>query len=130
MTTTHPQADDPSPAEFFAEHAGLSYNPATETPEQGQERTGRALAAAEEWAESHGYVVTWEDDEDGDHSYLEQSEFDGYQITTCEQATLFDRDGNVLAALGCIDDATDDYRRVVGAELAVQARAEAALELF
>jgi hypothetical protein len=108
-------------ADFFYEHAGYSYNTAIETPEQGRRRTAQALADAELWAHEAGYSVDWEDDWDvTDHV----AEYDTYDTepATCEQATMHDPDGAVVASLGCIDDATDEYRRVVEAELALEAK--------
>ena len=120
--------DIPTAVEFFVQHAGFSYNPATETPEQGKLRCARALVSAERWAAVNDLTVEWADDWDGDNSYTEQAEFDGYTVTTCEMARLVDTDGNVLASLGCIDDATDDYRRVIEAELAEEAKSQADAE--
>lgn len=50
-------------------------------------------------------------------------EFD-YQPTTCEAAIALDREGDVLASLGCIDDAEENYRRVVAAGLYWEALAQ------
>lgn len=104
--------------QFFYNNAGYSYDPATETPEQGRQRCAQALAAAEAWAQAEGMTVQWADDWADPHGHEETPE-------SCEQATLYDADGFVVASLGCIDDVDPDYRRVVEAELAAEAKAEA-----
>lgn len=89
-------------------------------------------ATAEVWLSHRDDLeVIWEDDPDGDHSYLDQEEFAGYEVETCEWCAIYDvaslntydRSTEILASLGCIDDATDIYRRVVEAELAMEAMA-------
>ena len=102
---------------FFFEKAGWSYRPSVETAEEGRSRGAGQLARAEAWLRGSEMYVTWEPDWDGDHSY------DGREnVVSCEWAALRGPlgDGEVLASLGCIDDATDDYRRVVEAELALE----------
>lgn len=107
-------------ARFFYDNAGWSHGP-DETPEQGRERGARLLADAERFAIASGWTIEWEDDwMVGDHVV----EYDCYEDggpDTCESAILRDASGEVLAALGCIDDADDDYHRVVFAELAAEA---------
>lgn len=105
---------------FFYDHAGYCYDPKTETPIEGKARMARNLANAESFARMVGWSITWSDDPDGTHSYADQPAFDGYQVSTCELATLVNGDGEVLQSLGCIDDADDDSRRVVAAELAAE----------
>lgn len=106
--------------QFFFDHAGWSHDPLTESPREGRARCAQALAAAEVWARYNGYGVEWEDDGDGDHSYLDQPEFAGQDIWTCEHAGIYNEDGNMLAGIGCVDNATPEYRRVVAAELALE----------
>jgi hypothetical protein len=53
---------------FFLEHAGYSYDPATETPEQGKLRSAQALADAESWAAEYGAVFQWDVDDGFDSS--------------------------------------------------------------
>lgn len=104
---------------FFYEHAGWGYSPGEETPEQGRERGAKALAEAEAWAKREGVEFRWDDDFGIDHV----AEFDCYDTEpeTCEVCVAY-IDGCVVASLGCIDDADDNYRRVVMAELADEAR--------
>lgn len=109
--------------EFFAANAGFSWDPATETETEGKIRCARNLAEAEEWAKDR-LTFSWGDDWSvGDHV----KEFDCYDDggpTTCEDCTARDRMGDVVGSLGCIDDATPEYRRVVEAEIADEYRAE------
>ena len=84
------------------------------------------LAVAEVLA-ARGWRVVWEDDWDvGSHRdfYGPDSAYADREPDTCETAALVDESGDVLASLGCIDDATDEYRRVVAAELAAEALGE------
>lgn len=113
--------------EFFAIHAGWDYHPDTETPEQGRLRGAVSLALAERWAKANDAMFTWEDDFGVDHV----KEFDAYdeEPETCEICTMYLPDHSpalesvrIVASLGCVDDATDEYRRVVEAELAQEAR--------
>lgn len=64
------------------------------------------LAKAEEVASDRDWQVTWE--------------YDDFEPGS-ECAILHDEEGNVLASLGGIGGATDEYRRVVQAELASEA---------
>jgi hypothetical protein len=118
MSTTDPDT------RFFFEHAPYCVESATEpTPEQwstARLEGAAALVTAERWAQSHGWSFVWEGDWDVNH----ETEYDCYEHggpTTCECCVMYDEHGNVLASLGCIDDATDQYRRVVEAELALEA---------
>ena len=107
---------------FMHKHAGYSYDPKTETKEQGRQRCARELARAERWMHETGARVVWVDDwEIRDHVKYYGDAYDR-EPTTCEWAELR-LGGEVLASLGCIDDATDEYRRVIEAELADEARA-------
>ena len=95
-----------TPAEqFFFANAGYSYNPETETPEQGRARCAQRLAAAEAEADRRGWWVEWTDDgeEDGAPRWC---------------ALLRDSGSAVLGSLGGIDVCAGPYTRVVAAELA------------
>lgn len=102
---------------FFMEQAGESYQPGKETRAQGRRRGAEALARAEQYAEEQGWKVEWEFDQDE------------YQLGDAEtempkevlEAVLRDADGRVLESLGGIGDPTDNYQRVVEAELALEA---------
>lgn len=82
-------------------------------------RLAERAAAAEILAQDAGIEIEWGKDWSVDH----MREFD-YQPTTCEAAIALDREGDVLASLGCIDDAEENYRRVVAAGLYWEALAQ------
>lgn len=112
-------------AAFFARHAGYSYRP-DQTPAEGLRETAEDLADAERWAEERGLVVRWEDDWDvGSHRDFYGDAYADGEPQSCEVAWIGadETDTEPLASLGCVDDADDAYRRVVAAELAVEARA-------
>lgn len=108
---------------FHYAHGGFSFNPKVETEAEGEMRCAIAAATAEIEAKRRGLVAVWEEDGDGDHSYTEQV------VETCEYVTIraaeegegFDK---ILASLGCVDDADDNFRRVTEADLFAQAIAE------
>lgn len=52
---------------FFYKHAGYSYDPATETQEEGRVRCAKELAKAEAWLTAQpGFEVEWMEDTDYD----------------------------------------------------------------
>lgn len=114
-TTTPLTADE----QFFYDNADYSYAQ-DETPEMGRVRCAKALANAERWARANEAHYEWSNDWSvGDHT----KEFDCYEDggpETCEEATLYIK-GEMVASLGCVDDASREYRRVVEAELAEEA---------
>lgn len=109
-------------AQFFFEHAGSSYNPARETPEQGRERCARNLAAAEGIAREAGVSFAWSEDPDVDSSDW-RDDCKPYATWEC---VAYDAAGNACGSLGGIDFGPDgspygdNYRRVVEAELAAE----------
>ncbi len=109
--------------QFFYDNAGTSYTPAKETQEQGKVRGALALAHAETLAASEGFTFEWHRDEmqcigcdcgSGDCACCEG---------TCEPECCIVRNmaGEVVGSLSGICGATREYRRVVQAELAVEA---------
>lgn len=105
---------------FFYRNAGYSYDPANETKQQGRWRGARTLANAEAWARQENITFGWEEDWlVGDH--IREYGYDDNPLT-CEVAAAYASDGEILASLGCIDDASNDYRRVINAELALEAQ--------
>ena len=73
-----------------------------------------------EWALAQGYVFEWEDDwHIGSHVDEYPDAYDD-EPRRCEVASLRTADGDVLASLGCIDDADVDYRRQIERELAYE----------
>ena len=105
---------------FFREHVGGVVGEA--------ERGGLALTRAERYAADHGWTVVWEDDPDADWSWMTERE--QKQPHEVYVALLYDRDPadrtsrlrpRILASLGGIFDPSPQYRRVVEAELALEA---------
>jgi hypothetical protein len=73
------------------------------------------------WADAHGYTFAWEDDwELVGRTHCEEygeAYADG-EPDTCEQCIMYDSDGKLMDALGCIDNADDAYRRDIEADMA------------
>lgn len=107
---------------FFMEHGSWSHNPATETPEAGRQRCAEASVKAERWAMENGYRIERENDFEVDHVKEFPDAYDK-EPETCEHFALVAPDGVVVASLGCVDDASPEYARVVSAELAAEAMA-------
>lgn len=111
--------------QFFYTHAGFSYDPKTETKTQGKRRCARALAKAEAYAYEHDWTYEWGEDscigadcgntETCDHPCCQGTEH------VCLCLTLRDAEGNHLESLGSICEPSDEYKRVVRAELALEA---------
>ncbi len=119
-----------SPAiDFFLERAGFSFDPATETAEEGKLRAANALAAAEAWAADPANEVSidWERDYEADlDDNCDCGEDHGPNYVGIVYVA-----GEVKASLGAVtfgeDGLNDPYRRVVEAELASEAMEEDAL---
>lgn len=111
-----------TPAAFFRTHAGFSYDPAKETKAQGRARYARALAKAEVAALFAGLHFAWEVDDIDSRDFSDDPE--PWALYAC---TAYNATGDAVAHLGGIDfgrDGTphaDPYRRVVEAELALEA---------
>lgn len=119
---------------FFAQHAGFSYDPKTETPAQGKARGARRLAAAEAWAKAEGLEVVWEPEQanpvdvfgepdpvNGPFYDPDAEFFCAVLCRPCSDHGTSCRHAEVLASLGMIADPSLEYRRVVEAELALEA---------
>lgn len=104
---------------FFYEQGGYSYDPKVETEEEGKLRVACDLALAERWARRAGITFAWSDDPDdcgdGDEAPTVREQVLATLATPGQTDALY-------ASLGSIGDATDDYRRVVEAELALELR--------
>lgn len=119
---------------FFYEWAGWSYKSGEETPAQSRTRGAIDLAAAEQWAEEQGLRVEWEPEGSPDVSWCDECVEDtngaewtkqhsrSWHEAQQECAVLLDGEDAVLASLGNIDRPSNEYRRVVAAELALEAR--------
>lgn len=117
---------------FFHEHAGWHYDPASETSEQGRERTARELANAEQYAREHGWWAEIEPDPDvmeddvDSVGLVERGEMVNLSVTLfapAEGNPVIRAGGNVLGSLGgiVVPSESDPYLRVVAAELAAEA---------
>jgi hypothetical protein len=107
--------------QFFYDNAGYSYDPATETAEQGRERRARELARAEAYGTIHeGWEVEWADDLCGCIG-CDCGDDDCACSTGVPHETLIcvvrDTEGNMLASCGGICEPSREYRRVMEAEL-------------
>lgn len=105
---------------FFYENAGASWNPATETPEQGRQRGAERLAQVEAWGQRSGYWFgvgidpdpMWDDDVE-----RETTDYDQYIVA------LYSTTGERVATVGSIDigpDVDPDWHphiRLIKAEL-------------
>lgn len=102
--------------QFFMRHAGWSYDPETETPEQGMIRGARQLAAAEARFKAGPYFANHEPDDqpwDGDEPY------DGPLWIVSLYSVAGTSEPELIGSLGSVAcEADDPYMRVVIAELA------------
>ena len=71
------------------------------------------LATAEAVASALDYSFVWINDRD---HMREKGEYQ----KTCESCLMYDKAGRLVQSLGCVDDASPEYRRLVQAELASQ----------
>lgn len=106
---------------FFYKHAGFSVRPG-ETQEDGRARCARALADAEAKGREAGLSFDWSIDHDADsRDYAKGPRYEQWQCA------CLDENGKAVAYLGWIDFGregsphSDPYRRVVEAELAMEA---------
>ena len=112
--------------QFFYDNAGYSYDPASETPEQGREHCARELARAEVYGREQEWEVEWRADSDADESFIEswepteQAEWNESEHCA-EVAILRNSAGEILASCGGIWDVSREYRRVMEAELMSEA---------
>lgn len=109
--------------QFFYDNAGFSIAPG-ETTEQGKERCAIALANAETQAAQEGIEFIIEPDPDADESWMddEPQEYQDEWRGKAWYCQAVNANGEVLASVGgCYGDR--DYRRVIRAELAIEALA-------
>ena len=102
--------------DFFLKHGGYSTKPG-ETKRQGQLRSARQLAEAEAFAEDAGWKVSWEPDQEP----YDMGDAETEPPSEVYVAVLMDDDDNVLGSLGAIGDPDNNYKRVIEAELALEA---------
>jgi len=106
--------------QFFYEQAGWSYDPKTETSEQGRRRCAELLANVERHARSSGIRYEWELDDITSEDFSDERPF--YKLWVC----IAYKHGEVIASLCGIDFGRnkkphgEPYKRVVEAELAFE----------
>lgn len=105
---------------FFREHAGYCV---------GRRILGAMeLADAEIAAEQARIRFEWHWDDDADWSWMDQECFAKAKLREQEHEVFYclalDDDGECLASLGSIFDPSNEYRRVIEAELAQEALGE------
>ena len=105
---------------FFFEHAGYSYPVCSDERMILRERqNGAARLEAAEWeARDQGFTFEWEHDGMTNREWTDEGEEIPTFACICRNA-----EGKIVASLCGIDDSTNPYRRVVEAELALEALA-------
>lgn len=116
--------------QFFYDNGSFSYQPATQTPEQGHIESAKALANAESLAIERGWSFAWEYDEDGcigcECGSIECSCFtrEDHEVLCCLLYGEYEIDEGArwpMASLGSICEPSNENRRVIEAELALEA---------
>jgi hypothetical protein len=105
-------------AKFFFKHAGYSCG-SGQTPRQGRMEGAMKLAQAEHEAEERGWTVEW----NYDNEPYDMDDAETEMPSEVLVAILKDASGNVIGSLSGIGDPDNNYRRVVEAELALEALA-------
>lgn len=101
---------------FFYDNAGFSYDPRTETEDQGKIRCAKSLAEAEQDAELVGIEFEWNYDDNADYSWMDEEEKQkDHCVEYCLAKNPLTKETTALCG---IFDADANYRRVVEAELA------------
>lgn len=119
-----------TPAErFFWKHGGYSWKPGNETRAQGRRRCAVQAAEAEAWAVDQ-LKFEWVWDETGGRDHEEWCGADCGREHEILGAVARWNDGSIAASLWGIIDPDTNYRRVVEAELASEARHEAMTALL
>jgi hypothetical protein len=118
-----------TPYQFFLKHAGYSYDPKTETAQQGRRRCARLLAKAEKYGEDEGFSFQWDIDPHTTSADWIQAGRDGgkgcrpWSTWVCG---VRNGEGVLVGSLSGIDFGRngepwgDPYRRVVEAELILE----------
>lgn len=106
---------DPS---FYYKHAGFSYDPKTQTADEGRAECAFELARAALISSQRGWVVTWEPEPDPNSCAFDDDDDNTTEYFGC---ILRDSKSHVLASLWCIGDPEANYCQVVQAELALEA---------
>lgn len=106
--------------DFFFEHAGYSWHPATESQFAGRVRDATGLALAEAIARRDGYQFRWARDTHEDRSGIDHNG----PLWVC---VMYNEQGEFCQSLGGIDlgaggwpASSNPYARVIQAELAME----------
>lgn len=115
--------------EFFYGNAGYSYDPKTQTEEEGRRETAKAMADAEQWAWDNNYTFSWSEEEEDWDTFLEESEVDPHDVLEILALQMRNKDGTTVQSLGGVmfghnAEANTRYGRVFEAELALQQQRE------
>lgn len=117
--------------QFFFDNASFSYDPKTETQEQGRERCAKLLARAEQFALENDFSYEWMQDEITSEDHSDDEPF--YPLWVC---VMRDSEGNIIDSLSAIDFGEggepwgNNYRRIVEAELALDCEDAQEKEIF
>lgn len=123
---------------FFYDNAGYSYDPKTETVEEGKIKCAKAMAQAEMFAREHNWSFSWELEQESPVSVFGKAcpknakcvddrcryaHYDPESDFYC--CLIWDNSDTpeVIGSLGMIEEPDPEYRRVVEAELALEAQA-------
>ena len=118
---------------FFFDNAGYSYDSKTETAVEGKIRCAKQLALAERAAQLSEVKYDWQYEDFPIEDALDPSVYDTREEfkAYCDKyrdnhlcAIIRSKDGEVLGSLGSIIGADANYRRVIEAELALEAFAD------
>jgi hypothetical protein len=106
---------------FFLANAGYASPP-------GRAACGKMLADAEQWAKDNGLETLWEPEPEPDLSWMSDAERKREHdiemariVRECPRHGMKCQHAETLASLGNIVDADGNYRRVIEAELALEA---------
>lgn len=103
---------------FFFEHAGYSYDPKTQTAEQGRLDCAKVMAAAEALFQEVEACCNWAFRVGADHDCSAEDGEPRFDMR------IEDADGRCRALLGGIDDGGTTYSRIVRANLACELLAD------
>ena len=109
---------------FFYQNAGYSYDPKIQTEDQGHIESAKRYAKTEQSILERGLTFEWYDDPDGCIGCdCGSSDCDcaSKRRHTCLVCVARDTEDQVVASLGSICEPSREYRRVIQAELAMEA---------
>lgn len=114
-----PSFNKGEPARFFYDNACYSYDPKTQSPEEGRAQCALLLAIAEREASDAGCSFQWNHDDTTSAEFSDEEP--AYLLYVC---TMYDGNAVAVGCVGGVDFGPDgtpysnEYRRVMEAELA------------